>query len=440
MHFAELVDGSEVFIGDATWQFGGSVNGVQSYIADWQISNPIEGTHTYLAVFEAADGYDALTLSLEVVVELARMDITVTASSNPLQTHHEVVLSAQLDGAATGVALSGEFEWRNSDTGALLATRNQNDFPLTFPTLPIGTHHFTLTYTGDSTRAASTSPVYELTVIPDTVDASAVGTQYPIFYPVRDGYRDTVAIKGVRAETASVAIRVYDSRGARVRSLSVAAGIGPYAQTWDGRNSAGTILAAGMYGVVQTLTDGYGSKNTVTTNVTLSHAKLVQYTKDVTLDGSAISASGHGGSGSVTVSNTGGYTKLSAGTGWAIAGWEFYIPAATVYTSVSVRVYSKAVTSVPHTYLGMQDFSTCPRVDGSWSETCFSNWTVVGNASNSLAWYATSGTSSSKYRSGRYVRGIVSVRYGTVYVYEARARIVYGVLEPGWGGVIVGRS
>jgi hypothetical protein len=440
IHFAEVVDGSEVFLADATWEYAGSVNGEDREIAQLKIDSAVEGTHNYRGVIAPTDTLDGLTLNLEVVVALATIDIAVTTSPNPVQTHHPVLLSANLTGGGTGEPLSGQFEWRNGDTGALIATRDQNDISLTYPTLPVGTYHYTLTYTGDSTRAASTSPVYVLTVIPDAVDASNVGTQFPRFYPVTDGYRDTVAIKGTRLESLAVAIHLFDSNGVQVRSFSVPMGTGTYSQAWNGRNSAGTLLPAGMYMVVQTLTDSYGVKKNVITNLALSHAKLVQYTKDVTLDGSAISASGHGAGGSVTVSTAGGYVKLSAGSSWAIAGWEFYVPAATVYKSVSVLVYAKAGRSVPPTYLGMQDFVACPRVSGGdWSESCFANWTGVGNTTNSTAWYATPATSSSAYRSGRYVRGMVTVRYGTVYVYEARVRVVYQVLEPGWGGVTVRR-
>ena len=55
----------------------------------------------------------------------------------------------------------------------------------------------------------------------------------------------------------------------------------------------------------------------------------------------------------------------------------------------------------------------------------------------SLRWSSTSPSSSAAYRSGSYVRGIVTVDYGTVLVYEARAKVVYQVLE---GAVSTGRA
>ena len=428
MHFAERVGDADVFIGDANWQPSGSVNGVQLYSAIWLIETAIAGSHTYLAVFEATDQFDALTLSLDLVIQPATIGIAVYASANPIQAHHQVILSPQIEGG-TGVEMTGQYEWRNPNTGALIATRPADDPHLRIATLPVGVHQFTVTYLGDPTRAPATSPAYELTVVADIVEASGVGPQYTTFYPVRDTYRDTVALKGNRAEPISVGIRVLSPTGALVRRYVVARGTGAYSVVWNGRNSAGTILAAGTYKVVQTLTDAFGTKKAVTSNVTLSRKKLVQYTKYVTKYGSALTARGSASGGSVTVSSTGGYAKLAAGSGWAIGGWEFYIPAATVYNSVSVQVYSKARLSAPPTYIGIQNFASCPRVGGTWFDTCFTRWASVGNAANSLAWYGTSGTASSAYRSGRYVRGIVVVEYGTVYVYKARARIVYQVLE-----------
>lgn len=438
MHFAELVDGTEVFLADASWQLGGSVGGTQSFTADFLIESGVEGTHSYRAVFEATEAFDALTLDLEVVVELASVTITVVSSS-PVQTHHPVVLSAQVGGEGTGTPLTGQFEWRNADTGVILATLSPDDYTLTMAPLPVGTYRFTVTYTGDSTHSAATSPVYTLIVVPDIVDASGVGTRYAIFYPVADGYRDTVAIKGIRDEPASVAIKVYTGAGSRVAAFSVAAASGPYSQPWTGRVAGGAILPAGMYTVVQTLTDAYGSKSVVKTSVSLSHEKLVQYTKDVTLAGSALSASGYGAGGSVTASESGGYAKLIAGSGGAVAGWEFSLPPMTVVNSVSVLIHAKVGFSAPPSQLGMQNFATCPRGPGDWSASCFGNLTVIGNGNGSLAWYGTPGTSAKDYRSRGFVRGLVSVRYGTVYVYEARVRVVYQLLS-GHGSVTLTRS
>ena len=438
LHFAEVVDGVETFIGVPDFQPGGTVNGVPQSIANWLIEDPTEATHTYLAIFEATEEYAEIRLSLEVVVARAVMTITIGTATNPIQTNQEVILYPELAGGGTGSALTGDFEWRNADSGALLATRPADDSFLSFGSLPVGTYHFTIRYTGDPERAPVTSPVFELRVTDNVVEAQGVGVQYTTFYPVADGYRDTVGIKGNRLESASVAIRVLSSTGTTVRTATVAAGTGAYSYAWNGRTSAGSLLAAGKYKVVQTLTDGLGSKLSVTSNVTLSHGKLVTKTAYVTKDGSAISAKGSGSGGAVTTSTaSGGYAKLaSGGSGWAIAGWEFSIPGAFIYKSVAIEVYAQAGFSVPPTALGIQNFESCARTS-EWNESCFDRWATVGTSPASLRWYSTSPSSAAAYRSGSFVRGIVTVDSGTVLVYEARAKVVYQVLE---GGVTIGRA
>ena len=92
------------------------------------------------------------------------------------------------------------------------------------------------------------------------------------------------------------------------------------------------------------------------------------------------------------------------------------------------EVHAKAGFSAPPTQLGVQNFVTCPRTS-EWDASCFERWAMVGNASASNRWYATSGSSSNVYRSGQYVRGLIMVNFGTVYVYEARAKVVYQVLD-----------
>jgi hypothetical protein len=138
----------------------------------------------------------------------------------------------------------------------------------------------------------------------------------------------------------------------------------------------------------------------------------------------------------VTTSTSGGYAKIDAGSGWASAGWEFSIPGAFIYKSVAIEVYAKAGFSVPPMALGIQNFEACPRTT-DWNASCFERWATVGNAPPSVRWYSTSPSSSAAYRSGLFVRGIVTADFGTVFVYQARAKVVYQVLE---GAVVTGRA
>jgi hypothetical protein len=240
-----------------------------------------------------------------------------------------------------------------------------------------------------------------------------------------------VAIRGTRQEPILVAIKVYNSAGSAVRSASFARASGAYAYRWNGKNTAGTLLSSGQYKVVQTLTDAFGTKKTITHFVTLSRKKLVSYTKYVEKAGNLVSAKGAGSGGTVSTSSTSGLVKMSAGSsGWALAGWEFTIPSATIYKSVTFQVYAKArVWAGPGTRIGMQNFVKCPRTTGTWYDTCFDGWRSIGNAEGTSAWYSSAAITSSAYRSGRYARGIIDVAQGTVYVYKARVKVVYQVLQ-----------
>ena len=431
LHFAELVDDVAVPLPEPTCGPGGPYNGNETVICDLLLSDIAAGSHTYQAVFEATPEWDALALSITVDALPVATTVNVETALNPVQTHQSVTLHAWLSGVGTGVARSGTIEWRNPDTNALLATRTVDDAALTFSSLAIGTHRFVAKYLGDQAHAASTSQVFTLTVVADQVAATGVGLEYTTFYPVTDGYRDSVAIRGLRQEAISVSIRVYNAAGSTVRSTTFARAAGSYSYRWNGRNSAGTVLTAGQYKVVQTLTDAFGTKKTFTNYVTLSRKKLVTYTKYVEKAGNLVNAKGSGSGGAVSTSSTSGLVKLSAGSsGWALAGWEFTIPSATVYKSVTFQVYAKGrLWAGPGNRIGMQHFLRCPRTTGTWYDTCFDGWRSVGNSAGTVAWYSSSTITSSSYRSGRYARGIIDVSAGTVYVYKARVKVIYQVLQ-----------
>jgi len=428
LEYFELVGDTPVSLGVPTWQDGGTVNGVQILDATLPVEGPTAGEHVYQAVFAATDTLDALTLEVTVQVAPVAMTVTITTAANPVEANHPVTLYPELSGEGTGTAITGTIEWRDADTDAVLDTRSVDDPAFTLGPLPAGVRHYVAEYSGDADHAPATSPVFTLTVVADTVEATGVGLQYTTFYPPTDSYRDTVAVRGVRAEPISVGIRIYGPTGSLVRSATVARASGAYAYAWNGRNSGGTILANGKYKVVQTLTDEAGTKRVVTTYVNLSNKKLVTYSTYVTKLGSSLSAKGSGSGGSVVTSTSAGYAKLNPGSaGWALAGWEFVLPSATVYKSVTFQVYAKARGSAPPTYIAMQDFTTCAR-SSTWYDTCFDRYRAIGNASGALAWYQTGSTSAAN-RSGRYVRGLVDAGYGSTYVYKARVKVVYAILR-----------
>ena len=296
----------------------------------------------------------------------------------------------------------------------------------------LGSHTIKVTYAGDGVDHSGSNGSVSITILANVVEATGVGVSAPTFYPYRDGYRDTVGIRGNRGETISTVIRIYSPTGKVVRTFSVAAGTGAYSVAWNGRTATGTVLAAGKYKVVQTLSDTATPKATkaFTSYVTISAKRLYTSTTYVNKLGSSYTAKGAGGGGSVTRSTSAGWVKLAAGSsgsGYAAAGWELVLPAATVYKAIAWQVYAKYPLSTSPTGIGMQNFTWCPR-SSTWSDGCFDHWRAIGNGAYTATWYSTSG-SVTVNRSGRYVRGIVEGVFDTTWVYKVRVKVTYAVLK-----------
>ena len=145
-----------------------------------------------------------------------------------------------------------------------------------------GEHQVEAIYPGndDYARASATTT---FTVLPDgSIDAYGIGLSRSTFYPYKDGYYDTITIKGTRGEKIAVTAKVYNSSGKVVRSLWATGATGPYAIEWNGRYSSGTQVPAGKYRVVQALKDTTGHVMTVTKYVNVSSKRLYWYSKTLT--------------------------------------------------------------------------------------------------------------------------------------------------------------
>jgi hypothetical protein len=310
-----------------------------------------------------------------------------------------------------------------------LATGAVPAFTAQLSTLSVGTHVLSAHYGGDPNNRAARSRDFVVTVSPNQIDASGVGTSTTNIYPVVDGYRDTVAIRGNRLEPISLVARVYNASNQLVSSQSVARGTGAYSLTWNGRNASGTILPAGHYRVDQALTDASGTRKVFSSTVYLSWRRLVDRTVYLNLKGSATAASGTSGTGSIGRSTSAGWTRLAAGSnGWAGAGWQFTLPEAVAYKSIQFHVQASGPRSVPPNLIGVQNFRWCAIGSNDWEESCFDKWAGVGNSTRTTAWFITSGAPSAN-RSGRTVRGMVSQVFGTTTIYATRVRVVYSVLQ-----------
>jgi hypothetical protein len=429
VEFHDVTGGGDVLLGSSSLAYIGNPSWNQ---ATFNVSGLATGLHTYEARFagtnEIAGGTAQATVTVGKQASGAWLDVTPNPVLNTAGATAAVYISSSRKGL-TGhdialPAATGTVAVKRVSTGAVLGTTPVNGpgpYSLLLPVFPSGTVGLVAEYSGDANFDASTSAPFDLSVQSDVVDATGVTIGYTTFYPAKDGYRDTLPIKGVRNELASVAVRVYNSSNKLVKSFSVASGTGPYSVSWTGRNSAGTMLATGTYRVVQTLTDGNGIHLAVTKSVVLSAKKLYYYSKTVTKLGTGASSVGTSGSGRV-LKYSDGSIKLEARGGWVGVGWQLTLPSAAVYSSLSIGAYGS--TGAPLGYMSAQNFTWCS-YSSTWDISCFDRSTAMHTTTS----WATRSVSASANRHGRYVRIAVSQYIGSTKVYKVRAVVKYGVLK-----------
>jgi hypothetical protein len=335
---------------------------------------------------------------------------------NGLEEHHPFSLTVQVNTLSSDSQTDATLDFDEADS----LGQECHDVPVAGNECsidnPAGTYHYVVTYSGNAQTQGSVSAPMEIVVTPDTLDADSVGLTPSTFYPVKDGYRDTVTISGNRQEEITVTISVYNGANKRVHLASVSQASGSYAHKWNGRNSKGDILPAGKYRVVQKLIDAFGTTKSFTSYVNLSLKKLVTLSKVITKDGSAITAGGG------NLAKSGGALRMK-GSG-ARAGWQFKIPSALIYKSLTFRVSAAAHLAAPPSFIGIQNFNIC----SDWDADCFDRLKGIGSSSGARKWYSTSGSPSS-HRKGLVVRGLVYVSTGTVWVYKAEIKVTYQVLK-----------
>lgn len=394
------------------------------------------GTHKILAKYVGPDPIRALSQSTDSTLQINAAGTSVQLSLDsapPIETHHSFAISASISAPNDAWAASATLTFRRvgvSTPICIVAVNPNGPTTCTVPAQSAGALQLTATYSGNSQNQGATSPPLPVTVVADTVHATGVSTQYTTFYPVKDVYKDTVAMKGVRNEPIGVTIKIYKPSGSLLKTVTIASVTGAYSYAWNGRTSGGTLYASGKYKVVQTLKDSAGTTKTYTTYVTLSKKRLHTYTKTITKYGSSTSAKGVLGTGSLSYHTSSGYVIVKAGSlGWAGLGWEFTLPSATIYKSIKFQTYSKSGLTGAPVAIGMQNFAACPYASGvDWDLGCFDKARQVGNSSNTVAWYTSTGSVTTN-RSGKHARGTLSVNAGTVTVYKARIVVTYGVLK-----------
>lgn len=259
-----------------------------------------------------------------------------------------------------------------------------------------------------------------------TVSATGVGVNYGTFYPYHDGYRDTVTIRGKLAERATVSISIYGPTGGRVRAFALGSQFGSYGQAWDGRNSAGTRLAAGKYKVVQRLVDVLGNVLVSTSYTNISNKRLTTVTRSITKYGAQFAYYGDPGNGYVSTSRSSYYrgVRLSSGTSWAATGYTFALPSAISYKTVWFKVLGRSLGS-RKAYIAIWNPSL-----GSYLD--LAAYDATQRAGTAYGWYSTHTSLATHQKSSRARAVLLVVYEGGAATFDAarvRLTISYVVLQ-----------
>lgn len=266
--------------------------------------------------------------------------------------------------------------------------------------LTLGAHTIRAEFDSTNEVFGDSAAEITLTIVANAVEATGSSPSPTTFYPYKDGYKDTTKLRGTRAELASVTIRIYNSRGKLVRTLTAPAAIGAWSVPWNGRNTAGSYVAAGKYTVKQTVRDALGlSRRLPSVYVTVSAKRI--YTHTVTLKQS------------LSQKDAG-----SLSSGWL--GWKFTLPSATIYKKLVFGVYGK--TGAPAGIFGPHDYVYCPAT--TWNWRCLDPYQTFPS---SLSWKSVTG-SVTRNRHGTTVRLYAVGGYRTAIAY-ARVVVTYGVLR-----------
>jgi Concanavalin A-like lectin/glucanases superfamily/FlgD Ig-like domain len=289
--------------------------------------------------------------------------------------------------------------------GSAPASTSNSTTDVLIGALPVGIRTIRADYSGTVTFAAA-SVTFDHTTLDDTViSASGVGVAATKFYPYKDSYLDSVAIRGSRAEPLAVAIKVYSPTGKVVRSATIPRGGGAYSYPWNGRTSSGSMLASGKYKIVQTLTDAYGNHQAFTSYTTISAKRLYFSTKTIVKTGKAYTSK---------------FVNLPSGAGY---GYTFTMPSATMYKTITIKIQGK--TDVPPARFGAQDFTRCS-VTATWVSSCFD---FFGYFPPSVAWVSHSATNAKYHHGHTFHAGVIAGAGSKASIYKVEIVVKYGILR-----------
>jgi hypothetical protein len=363
------------------------------------------GRHRFRVHFEGDAYIDASESDdLEVTVSKGTPSVELSAAPNPVQVHHDVYLTASLNTASPNAPTTGTLIVREVGSATVLGQVGGGGswLQVAVPQTTVGTRQYEAVWSGNEQFTAGSAQA-AVQVAADVVEATSDALSYTTFHPVKDGYRDTVTARGMRAEPVAVEFTVRNSSGKVVRRSSLGAATGSYSWQWNGRDSAAKLVAAGAYAITRTLRDAAGTTKVVRQAVTVSRKRLHWY--------------------STNLYKTGSQTQKSRAS-WG--AWQFRMPSGVAYRSLRLYVYGRA-SSVSFTPAG---FAPHDRRACSYSTIGPGCRTSEFRLTTTNGW-ASGGVSPTYQRNGRYVRAYVwaGTGGGRAVVYRLRLRVSYALLK-----------
>ena len=219
--------------------------------------------------------------------------VTLSTTTTVFETSTPVTWTAAVEPGVSGATPAGNLVFTIAGVArppVPLDANGRGSLTVTWATP--GSKRVQVAYAGDASFAASGTALASPMVVANTARATGLGVTETTFYPIVDGWRDTVTSHGTRLEPLSVSISVKNANGSIVRTFTARTASGPYTWAWNGRTSSGSVLPAGVYTITQTLADPYGSHPSAVkvAKVTLSLRKLTWSTVTVTAVNDSITA------------------------------------------------------------------------------------------------------------------------------------------------------
>ncbi len=329
--------------------------------------------------------------------------VTLSTTTTIFETSTPVIYSATVEPAAPGAIPSGSLVFvidGAAQPAVPLDAGGRGSVTVTWATP--GVKSVDVSYAGGGSFAAAGSASAAPTVVANTARATRVGVSGATFYPIVDGWRDTVTARGTRLEPLAVKITVRNLFGGVVRTFALPTAAGPYAWAWDGRRANGTALPAGSYTIEQALTDPYGTRpRTVTTSGVAISLRKISWARVIVAarpGPRCFQFTTGNGVGAYSCGSR-GVLRLGGNTGqWPGVGYEFRLPAADGYRSIWIELQGTATGRRPT--VGLQDWT----LGSSWGQLYRSGWRRTAISPTATGWSGVKVADLGSVISGRAVR------------------------------------